>query len=271
MLVELGKMSVLAVWFGVPVIDHRGRLVSRLTGAHISLELGPSSTNITTKASKHLQVNQPIKTPSACKLGDSLLSLHLSMNSERERLNIHPPAQTGDSRRLHPTHPPSTWGRCFPSSSTFLPSTSPPNSKRHHPPPPSPSRCFQSLKVETIYYIPKNIAPLSLPLRRVLFVDSCAADPKHERLSQEVDVVQDPYSYDDADFGYDEEDQDGYGKITQEDCWPSMSSFFEQKGLVRQQLDSFDEFVQTTIQELVDENFDLILDQAEQFYGQQTD
>ncbi|KAK1222904.1 DNA-dependent RNA polymerase II [Marasmius sp. AFHP31] len=90
-------------------------------------------------------------------------------------------------------------------------------------------------------------------------------------MSQEVDAAQDPYSYDDANFGYDEEDEDGYGEITQEDCWTVISSFFEQKGLVRQQLDSFDEFVQNTMQELVDENSDLILDQAEQFSGQQTD
>ncbi|CAO3695807.1 unnamed protein product [Rhizopus microsporus] len=42
--------------------------------------------------------------------------------------------------------------------------------------------------------------------------------------------------------------------ITQEDCWTVIGSFFEEKGLVRQQLDSFDEFVQNTMQELVDEN-----------------
>ncbi|KIY69164.1 DNA-dependent RNA polymerase II second largest subunit [Cylindrobasidium torrendii FP15055 ss-10] len=53
--------------------------------------------------------------------------------------------------------------------------------------------------------------------------------------------------------------------ITQEDCWTIISSFFEQKGLVRQQLDSFDEFVSNTMQELVDENPDIILDQLAQF------
>lgn len=47
--------------------------------------------------------------------------------------------------------------------------------------------------------------------------------------------------------------------ITQEDCWTVISSFFEEKGLVRQQLDSFDEFVQNTMQELVDENSNLVL------------
>ena len=47
--------------------------------------------------------------------------------------------------------------------------------------------------------------------------------------------------------------------ITQEDCWNIISSFFEDKGLVRQQLDSFDEFIQNTMQELVDENDNLTL------------
>lgn len=46
---------------------------------------------------------------------------------------------------------------------------------------------------------------------------------------------------------------------SQEDCWTVISSFFEEKGLVRQQLDSFDEFVQNTMQELVDENPTLVL------------
>jgi DNA-directed RNA polymerase beta subunit len=49
-----------------------------------------------------------------------------------------------------------------------------------------------------------------------------------------------------------EEDEEEFEEITQEDCWTVISSFFEQKGLVRQQLDSFDEFVQNTMQELVD-------------------
>ena len=67
------------------------------------------------------------------------------------------------------------------------------------------------------------------------------------------------------------DDEDDYEEITQEDCWTVISSFFEQKGLVRQQLDSFDEFVQNTMQELVDENADLILDQADQHTGHSTD
>ncbi|KIO33829.1 hypothetical protein M407DRAFT_229733 [Tulasnella calospora MUT 4182] len=59
--------------------------------------------------------------------------------------------------------------------------------------------------------------------------------------------------------------------LSQEDCWTVITSFFDEKGLVRQQLDSFDEFVQNTMQELVDESADLILDQGDQHSGHATD
>lgn len=61
------------------------------------------------------------------------------------------------------------------------------------------------------------------------------------------------YEYDD----YGEED----AGITAEDCWAVISSFFDAKGLVSQQLDSFDNFVVHTMQELVEENSQLTLDQ----------
>lgn len=48
-------------------------------------------------------------------------------------------------------------------------------------------------------------------------------------------------------------------KIGEEDTWSIIGSYFEQKGLVRQQLDSFDEFVKNTMQEVVDENSTLIV------------
>lgn len=66
-------------------------------------------------------------------------------------------------------------------------------------------------------------------------------------------------------------DADEYDEITQEDCWTIITSFFDEKGLVRQQLDSFDEFVQNTMQELVDESADLILDQSDQHTGAEND
>jgi DNA-directed RNA polymerase II subunit RPB2 len=86
----------------------------------------------------------------------------------------------------------------------------------------------------------------------------------------ELDPSQDNRTYDDPNYGMDE-DEDAHEEITQEDCWTVISSFFDQKGLVRQQLDSFDEFVQNTMQELVDENSDLILDQADQHTGHDAD
>lgn len=88
-------------------------------------------------------------------------------------------------------------------------------------------------------------------------------------MSQDINAAHETYDYEDPSYGVDGDD--GYEEITQEDCWTVISSFFDQKGLVRQQLDSFDEFVQNTMQELVDENSDLILDQADQHTGHETD
>nr|CAB3493885.1 unnamed protein product [Digitaria exilis] len=65
--------------------------------------------------------------------------------------------------------------------------------------------------------------------------------------------------------GGDEMEEDGEGdaelrddeEITQDDAWAVISAYFEEKGLVRQQLDSFDEFIQNTMQEIVDESADI--------------
>lgn len=45
--------------------------------------------------------------------------------------------------------------------------------------------------------------------------------------------------------------EDEEEEIGQEDAWTVISSFFEEKGLARQQLDSFNEFIQHTMQEIV--------------------
>nr|QNI80845.1 RPB2 [Aspergillus malvicolor] len=66
--------------------------------------------------------------------------------------------------------------------------------------------------------------------------------------------------YDDA---YDDEYYDDMEEgITSEDCWTVISSFFDTKGLVSQQLDSYDEFVASTMQELVEEQGQVTLDQT---------
>ncbi len=49
------------------------------------------------------------------------------------------------------------------------------------------------------------------------------------------------------------------GEIDQEDAWAVVSAFFGNKGLVRQQLDSFNEFINTTVQEIVDESSEIVV------------
>jgi len=46
----------------------------------------------------------------------------------------------------------------------------------------------------------------------------------------------------------DEESEEIPNEIWQEACWIVISAYFEEKGLVRQQLDSFDEFIQMNVQ-----------------------
>ncbi len=48
-------------------------------------------------------------------------------------------------------------------------------------------------------------------------------------------------------------------EIVQEDSWNVITAFFDNKGLVRQQLDSFNEFVDCTIQEIIDETPEIVV------------
>ncbi|OQO11818.1 DNA-directed RNA polymerase II subunit RPB2 [Cryoendolithus antarcticus] len=57
------------------------------------------------------------------------------------------------------------------------------------------------------------------------------------------------------------EPEDDERQITSEDCWTVIEAFFRDKGLVSQQLDSFDEFAGTTLQEIVSEAGNILLDQ----------
>ena len=50
----------------------------------------------------------------------------------------------------------------------------------------------------------------------------------------------------------------------QEDSWAVITSYFEEKGLVRQQLESFDEFINSQMQEIVDENDEHIVTPQQQ-------
>lgn len=68
------------------------------------------------------------------------------------------------------------------------------------------------------------------------------------------------------------EEEDEEEEITQEDAWAVISAYFEEKGLVRQQLDSFDEFIQNTMQEIVDESADIeIRPESQHNPGHQSD
>lgn len=47
-------------------------------------------------------------------------------------------------------------------------------------------------------------------------------------------------------------------EITQEDAWVVIDKYFEEKGLVRQQIDSFDEFLTHTVQELIEDSGEIM-------------
>lgn len=51
-----------------------------------------------------------------------------------------------------------------------------------------------------------------------------------------------------------EEDQEISDELWQEACWIVINAYFDDKGLVRQQLDSFDEFIQMSVQSIVAES-----------------
>ncbi|KAL9669592.1 hypothetical protein QQ045_007139 [Rhodiola kirilowii] len=75
-----------------------------------------------------------------------------------------------------------------------------------------------------------------------------------------------------SEYRDDEEGEEEDEEITQEDAWAVISAYFEDKGLVRQQLDSFDEFIQNTMQEIVEESADIeIKPESQHNPGQQSD
>ncbi|XP_062281790.1 DNA-directed RNA polymerase II subunit RPB2 isoform X2 [Scomber scombrus] len=57
----------------------------------------------------------------------------------------------------------------------------------------------------------------------------------------------------DEDPQYDEDEDEITPDLWQEACWIVISSYFDEKGLVRQQLDSFDEFIQMSVQRIVED------------------
>ncbi|KAK3682802.1 DNA-dependent RNA polymerase II RPB140 [Podospora appendiculata] len=74
------------------------------------------------------------------------------------------------------------------------------------------------------------------------------------------DTYQNDNNYENGQGGYDDEDDEYADGITPEDTWEVISAYFDFKGLVAQQVHSFDEFTTVTVQSLIDEYADLTLD-----------
>ena len=60
--------------------------------------------------------------------------------------------------------------------------------------------------------------------------------------------------FDEDDQLDDEDTMEITSELWQEACWIVISSYFDEKGLVRQQLDSFDEFIQMSVQRIVEDS-----------------
>lgn len=60
--------------------------------------------------------------------------------------------------------------------------------------------------------------------------------------------------FDEDDQLDEEESSEITSELWQEACWIVISSYFDEKGLVRQQLDSFDEFIQMSVQRIVEDS-----------------
>ncbi|EGT51955.1 CBN-RPB-2 protein [Caenorhabditis brenneri] len=66
---------------------------------------------------------------------------------------------------------------------------------------------------------------------------------------------------------YEEETDEISAEAWQEACWVVISAYFDEKGLVRQQLDSFDEFVQMNVQRIVEDSPPVELQSENQHLG----
>ncbi|KAI8810736.1 DNA-directed RNA polymerase II subunit RPB2 [Cladochytrium replicatum] len=100
-----------------------------------------------------------------------------------------------------------------------------------------------------------------------VFEDSTMKDPDDD-LFEEDDDGREQLMDEMADDRYGDPLKDD---LDQEDVWTVISAFFDLKGLVRQQLDSFDEFIENTMQEVVDETAQLVMQMNSNFSGDDTD
>ena len=62
----------------------------------------------------------------------------------------------------------------------------------------------------------------------------------------------------DPQYIIDEDDNDNI-ELSTEDSWVVITSFFEEHGLVSQQIGSFNQFLESNIQDIVNENKELVI------------
>lgn len=68
-------------------------------------------------------------------------------------------------------------------------------------------------------------------------------------------------------YGGAEDEEEISSGYYQEACWEVISAYFDEKGLVRQQLDSFDEFIQMNVQRIVEDSPPVELQSEVQHYS----
>lgn len=104
--------------------------------------------------------------------------------------------------------------------------------------------------------------------------DYAGTQQEYASQSQQVPKIEDQVY---GSTTYDGVNGDGYDgseeeeEIASDDLWTVISAFFDEKGLVNQQLSSFNEFVETTIAEVMEEHGQLSLNQLDQRSGNPLD
>lgn len=94
---------------------------------------------------------------------------------------------------------------------------------------------------------------------RLLFTYKC-----FDQNSTSIELPCYPFLFPEGGYG-EEEGEEITRVLWQEACWIVISSYFDEKGLVRQQLDSFDEFIQMSVQRIVEDSPEIDL-QAESLH-----
>lgn len=90
-----------------------------------------------------------------------------------------------------------------------------------------------------VFWTPLTLLVRVLPFRQLYLI-----------VDMDVDA-QEPFEASQPDAG--EAAEEIEADDWQEACWLVISSYFDEKGLVRQQLDSFDEFIQMSVQRIVED------------------